>query len=254
MLAKAIREREPPLPGLEAALDGRVEEQLVLGAEILLGRGVAGGVHAGGQIVARVQVPADHRIAEEGVDALAGLAHDRARLEALAEDAGGIVEQLRFGARATVYAACTAPAACTAHAARMARIARVTPRARMVRAAEGGRRPDADQLPGRDPEPDPQAPDEAGEVRPLGAVEGMQLVDHQVAQRVRPVVPPEPEVEGPDQEVVQHLVVREQDVGRPFAEGVAVRDDVVPAHRGVRGALRPVVAPDEEPRRDLAAE
>ena len=47
-------------------------------------------VRVGGRIVARVQAPADHRIAEEDVDALAGLADDRARLEAVAEDAGGM--------------------------------------------------------------------------------------------------------------------------------------------------------------------
>ena len=163
VLAKAVRKRDPPFRGLERAFDGRVEEQLVLGAEVLLGRRVAGGVHAGGQIVAGMEIAADHRIAEEGVDALAGLADDRARLEALAEDAGDVFEQLRFVARPvrgarSVRAPCTALAASTACTAPATRVA---PGARMARAAEGGRRPDADQLPRRHPEPDPQAPDEA---------------------------------------------------------------------------------------------
>ena len=126
VLAKAVRQREPPLRGLERALDGRVEEQLVLGAEVLLGRRVARGVHAGGQVVAGVEIPADHRVAEEGVDALAGLADDRARLEALAEDAGDVFEQLRFVAR-PVRGARSLRAAGTAHATCAARATRVAP-------------------------------------------------------------------------------------------------------------------------------
>ena len=70
---------------------------------------------------------------------------------------------------------------------------------------------------------------EAREVGPLSAVERVQLVHHQVSQRARLVVPPEPEVERPDQQVVQHLVVRQQDVRRPCAQRVPVGDDVFPA-------------------------
>ncbi len=61
-------------------------------------------------------------------------------------------------------------------------------------------------------------------------------------------------VERPDQQVVQHLVVRQQDVRRPFAQRVPVGDDVVPAHRLVGRPLRLVVATDEDSRGDPAAQ
>ena len=178
------------------------------------------GVHAGRQIVGRMQVPADDRVAEKRVDALPDLADDGPRLEGLVEDPRDVAEQIRL----------------------------------VGLVAEGGRRSGADQPVARRSEPHPQAPDQTREVGALGAVERVQLVDHQVAQRVRPVVPPEPEVERPDQQVVQHLVVRQQDVRRPLAQRVPVGQHMVPAHRLVGRALRLVVAADENTRGDLAAQ
>ena len=218
MLAEPIRQRHAPRLGREVALDGRAEEEIVLRADVGLRRRMPRRVHAGRQIIGRKQVPADDRVAEEGIDALPDLPDDRPRLEGLVEDAGDVGEQLSF----------------------------------VDLLAERGRRSRADQLLARRREPHPQTADQAGEVGSLGAVEGVQLVDHQVAQRVRRVVPPEPEVERPDQQVVQHLVVRQQDVRRMFAQRVPVRDEVVPAHRLVGRPQRLVVAADEDPRRDPA--
>ena len=220
VLAQAVREPQPPRVGREVALDGCTEEQLVLRSDVRLDRRMPRRIHARCQLVGRMQVPADHRAAEEGVDALTDLADDRPRLERLVEDAGDVGEQLRLVAVVT----------------------------------ERGRRPGADQLAARAFEPHAQTPDQAREVRPLGAVERVQLVDHQVAQRVRCVVTPEPVVERPDQQIVQHLVVRQQDVRRPLAQPISVRDDVVRTQRLVRRALRLVVASDEDPRRHLPAQ
>ena len=47
-------------------------------------------------------------------------------------------------------------------------------------ASDGGGRADADKLVRLESRPQP--PDETGEIRPLRAVEGVQLIHHQVAQ------------------------------------------------------------------------
>ena len=221
VLAQPVGQRHAPRGRLEAALQRFAEEQLVLRPDVLLGRRMARRVHAGRQVVRGQQVAADDGAAEEGVDALPGLAHDGPRFEGLAEEARDVAEQLRFAGAV----------------------------------AEGRRRAGADQPVARGPQPRPQAADQAREVGPLGAVEGVQLVDHQIAQRVGPVVAPQPEVERPDQQVVQHLVVRQQDVRRALAQRVAVGDHVPAAHRPAgRRRLRLVVAPDEHPGRHPAAQ
>ena len=143
VFAQPVAEGQAPPVGAEVALDGGPEEELVLRAEVRLGRRVQGRVDPGGQVVGRVQVPADDGPAEKGVDALPDLADDRPRLERLVEDARRVVEQPGF----------------------------------VARVAEGGRRARADQLVARHPEPHPQAPDQARQVGALGAVEGVQLVD-----------------------------------------------------------------------------
>ena len=82
-------------------------------------------------------------------------------------------------------------------------------------------------------EPSPQSPDETGEIRPLRAIESVQLVHHEIAQHAAFVVSPEREVDGPCQQEIEHLVVGEEDVRRALAQHVAVLDQVI------RGQVRP---------------
>ena len=95
--------------------------------------------------------------------------------------------------------------------------------------AQRGRRADAAELPWRGLHPLLHAPDQASQVGALRAVEGVQLIHHQVAQRLRFVHPPEPAVARPDQQVVEHLVVGEQDVRRrgPHAFRSVIRFSVI---------------------------
>ena len=72
----------------------------------------------------------------------------------------------------------------------------------------------------------------ACEVRALGAVERMELVDYEPAEGVWTVVPPEPLVARAAEEVVQHLVVGEENVRRPLNHDLAVGENVVGGHRG----------------------
>ena len=76
-----------------------------------------------------------------------------------------------------------------------------------------------------------QAAEEKGEVGPLRAVEGVHLVDYKEAQRLGLVLLPERLVAAPQQQVVEHLVVGQQDVGRVRPHGGAPRDHVLFGHR-----------------------
>ena len=91
-------------------------------------------------------------------------------------------------------------------------------------------------------EPSPQPPDETGEIRPLRAIEGMELIHYEIAQHAACVVSPEREVDGPRQQEIEHLVVGEQDVRRALAQHVAVLDQVIRGHvRPGRGTGLPHV-------------
>ena len=159
--------------------------------------------HPRAQVVTREQGTADDRAAEELVDALPDLADDRVGLEGLIEDARHVVQQLL----AALFT------------------------------SDRGRRAGADQSLAGHSEPRAKPPDEACQIGALGAVEGVQLVHHQIAQGVGGVVAPEPVVDRPNQQEIQHLVVCEKDVRRALAQGAAVRDDVVRSHGGVGCAL-----------------
>jgi len=81
----------------------------------------------------------------------------------------------------------------------------------------------------------PEAPEEQGDVAAQGAPVGVDLVeDHEAAAVVLEQVVP---VGRPDQEVFEHHVVGEEDVGRTLAERSPVgvfRAAVVPSHPHVR--------------------
>nr|WP_228329498.1 hypothetical protein [Xanthomonas melonis] len=53
----------------------------------------------------------------------------------------------------------------------------------------------------------------------------MQLIDHQIAQRIRLLSRPQWRIGGTDQQEIQHLVVSQQNIRRVFAQGVSVGDD-----------------------------
>ena len=94
VLAQALCKRHPPLGGVDVPVDGFAEEDLVLGPDVALDRGVPGVVHPRGQVVTREQGAADDRAAEEFVDALPDLAEDGFGIEGLIEDARYVVDQL----------------------------------------------------------------------------------------------------------------------------------------------------------------
>ncbi len=90
---------------------------------------------------------------------------------------------------------------------------------------QGRRGADAAEMALRGFQPGLEPPQEAGQVGALGAVEGVEFIHHQVPEGFGVVLRPQGEIPGADQEVVEHLVVGEQDVGRAVAQGVLVADD-----------------------------
>ena len=115
----------------------------------------------------------------------------------------------------------------------------------LVGVAERGGGADAEQVAGGGLEPGLEPADQQGEVGALGAVEGVEFVDHQVAQGARAVVLPQHPVPWADQQVVEHLVVGEQDVGRIAAHRVLGGDDARGAH-GVRAGGAALALADVE--------
>ncbi len=79
----------------------------------------------------------------------------------------------------------------------------------------------------------------------------MELIDDKIFQRILPIAGPESCVAGPEQQVVEHLVIGKQDVGRRKAHGVLVRDDSPRPHHLGRLFL---VLTHENARGDLAFE
>ena len=149
----------------------------------------------------------------------APLAHDRVLVEVLAEDLPGEVAHGPVGVGAVV-------------------------------GAEGGRGADGDDGPqrvgavaGGPGAPGVEGPGQAAQqhrhVGALGAVVGVELVEHEVLERVGRGLP-EALVVAAQQQLVEHLVVGEQDVGRVVADDPAVADE--PAVGDPRARARGVVA------------
>jgi len=146
------------------------------------------------------------------LEGLAGLADDGVRIDGYAEDLGGEVAQVG-GGRAL------------AAKRRRGRDRRGgAERAAGLTHAQGG----AD------------ATEQHGDVSALGTVVGVELVEHRVAEGVGTVGGPQVVVLAAQQQEVEHLVVGQQDVGGASAQGVAVVDQVVGAHRGVAAVLADV--------------
>ena len=104
-----------------------------------------------------------------------------------------------------------------------------------VGATEGGGGAHTHQLLAGALEAIAQAPDQTGEIGALGAVEGVELVDDEIAKNPCVVVLPEALHMGLDQQVVELLVVGEQDVGRCLMQSVLVGDHAGGGHgRGGR--------------------
>ena len=97
-------------------------------------------------------------------------------------------------------------------------------------ATERGRSARADQMLRVDLQPRAQTPQQQGQIRSLGAVEAVQLVHHHIAQRGRRVGRPQLAVQRPQHQIVEHLVVGQQDVGRVLAQGGPVRNHRVRRH------------------------
>ena len=109
--------------------------------------------------------------------------------------------------------------------------------------AERGRRGDRDGSPEvgrRRPYRGAAEAAQQHDVGALGSVVGVELVEHDVAERVGGVVSPQVSVFSPQQEEVEHLVVGEQNVGRVGPKDVAFVDEVVGAHRGVASCFTDV--------------
>ena len=195
VLSQLFAKREAPLRRFEPTSRLFPEEQLVLRPDVLVGRWVPARIHPLREVRLRHEVCADDGIAKKLVDPLTHLADHGVRRERLVEDFRHVVQDCRP----------------------------------VFPAPDGGRRAGADQPVVR-LEPCPQPPDEAGKVRPLRAVERVQLVHHQKAQDAAGVVPPEREIDRPREQQIEHLVVGEQDVRWMFAQDLTVLDEVVRSH------------------------
>ena len=75
-----------------------------------------------------------------------------------------------------------------------------------------------------------QTSQEQSQISTLRPVKRMQLVNHQVAQCGRRVALPQPAILGPEQQIVQHLVVGQQNIWRILSQCVAVCDDTCWRH------------------------
>ena len=81
-----------------------------------------------------------------------------------------------------------------------------------------------------------QAAEEDREVCALSSVKSVQFIDHDILQRVGGVLLPQSPVLRTDEEVIQHLVVRQQDVRRFTSKRITVRDDLLRRHRHLASA------------------
>ena len=100
----------------------------------------------------------------------------------------------------------------------------------------------ADQLLRRHFEAGAQATNQQRKIGTLGAIEGVQLIHHQVAQGLRTVVGPQRLILGAHQQVVEHLVVGEQHIRRVLAQRFLVGDHLLRPH----GLRAPGIAAHEE--------
>ena len=195
VFAQPLAEPGAPAQRLEIPFGRFAEEQLVLGADVVLRRAVAVRVHPLRKIRCGREVGTDDGILQKLVDALAHFTDHGACRKGLAKDSGRIAEHILF----------------------------------VLLPADRGRCAHADQPLVR-LQPGAQAADEAGEVRPLSAIEGVQFIHHQKAQGSCGVVPPQRKVDGPGQQQIEHLVVGEQDVRWLLPQHVAVLNKVVRRH------------------------
>ena len=123
-------------------------------------------------------------------------------------------------------------------------------RRRVCGVAQGGRCASTNEVPGGSFESCAQAAQQQGQVGTLGTIKSVQLVHHHIAQRGGYVGGPQLAVLGPQHQVVEHLVVGQQDVGRVLAQGVAVSDDGALGHHhafarcpGVSAHIQPHAQP-----------
>ena len=87
------------------------------------------------------------------------------------------------------------------------------------------------QIAVRGAQPSFQTADQAGHIGPLGAIIGMQLVQHQKAQRFGAVPGPQALVFRAQQQEVEHLIVRQEDIRRVITDGIPVFNQVAITHR-----------------------
>ena len=81
-----------------------------------------------------------------------------------------------------------------------------------------------------------QAADQTGQIRALGTVKAVKLIDNQIAQntaaiKLAPVVLPQALHMGLDEQVVELLVVGKQDVGRRLVQSLLIGDHAGGGHR-----------------------
>ena len=103
--------------------------------------------------------------------------------------------------------------------------------------AQGGGSSGVNQPAIRRLQPRLQAAQEQRQIGALSTVEGVQLIHHHIAQRLRRVLAPEMPVLGTDQQVVEHLVIGQQDVGRILAQRGAVGDHARRRHHHLPAAV-----------------
>ena len=81
-----------------------------------------------------------------------------------------------------------------------------------------------------------QTADQTGQIRALGTVKAVELIDNQIAQntaaiKLAPVVLPQALHMGLDEQVVELLVIGKQDVGRRLVQSLLIGDHAGGGHR-----------------------
>ena len=113
----------------------------------------------------------------------------------------------------------------------------------ILRRTKGRRGADATELRIRHPQTLLETPEQASEICRLCAVESVQLVNGQELQHIRGLVVVIPQVllPRPQEKIVQHLVVRQQDVRWLPQHRLTVGDDMVALRRGIEADLTPAL-------------
>ena len=95
-------------------------------------------------------------------------------------------------------------------------------------------------------EPGFQPSQEECQIGSLSSIESVQFIHHHIPECALGVLTPQPPVLGPDQQVVEHFIVGEQDVWRIISECGPIGDDTRWSHCHLSPAIPTGPATDEQ--------